>query len=401
MHAASATIPALLRLVSTNLQDVRPDRLPPPRREGPVRMLFIHGNILGFKNVAAQLKHYSAEREDVDAVHIDLVAPTWLKVLGKSIPFLHGGRDFHAERYLHAWGWIIARWFRNELPLERFDVVHMMTQTNAYAMLQFPGRAKFAVNIDSTTVQEIEEFGFPAPMKMHYLQAERRMFSAADLVVTRNAWASRCLGSHYNLPESSIHVAHNSLAAPPHHRGEAGRDHDGPVRFAFVGNNWLRKGGDLVLAAHQASVADRAELHVFGDRVDRDDSARNVIWHGRVARDQLIDELLPSMDAFVIASRFDMLPWAALEGAGAGLPLLAPNVGGIPEIAVDGETGVLFEVGDEEGIAAGMKTLCDDAALRRRLGEAARERLQTQFDPAVTYQGLLDRLCGLVDGGGG
>ena len=45
--------PRVNRLISTNLAGVRPDRLPPPRREGPVRALFIHGNILGFVNVAS------------------------------------------------------------------------------------------------------------------------------------------------------------------------------------------------------------------------------------------------------------------------------------------------------------------------------------------------------------
>jgi glycosyltransferase involved in cell wall biosynthesis len=388
------------RLISTNLAAVTPDALPPPRHEGPARILFIHGNILGFRNVAKQIEHFAAERADVDAVHIHLVAPPWMKVLGKSLP-VPGGWDFHSFRYLRMWGAVIARWFRGPLPVQRFDVVHVMTQGNAWAMLSIrgPDRPRFAVNIDATAVRDVTEFGYAPRARAPFIAAERRMFAAADLLVCRNRWASRSLREDFGVPAERIHVAPNSLAAPAAWRWDGRAAHGGATRIVFVGNNWKRKGGDFVLRVHQRSLADRTELHVLGAKMETDRSARNVVWHGFVPRERLLGEILPSMDVFVLASRFDMLPWALLEAAGAGLPLVAPRVGGIPEVVADGETGLLFEAGDEAGLERALRRLVDDPALRETLGRGARRRLAAKFDPAITYPALLDRLVALADDG--
>ncbi len=363
-------------------------------------MLFVHGNILGFRNVAAQLKRYAADREDVDAVHVDLVAPLWMKVVGKSIPRMHGW-DLHQDRYLRMWGAVIDRWFRTRLDPNRFDVVHLMTQVNAWAMVRRrrrrAGGPRFAVNVDSTVAAEVAEFGTSRLGRSAFRRAEAVMFDAADLVVCRNRWCSRSLGRDYGVPADRIHVAANSLDPPARFRDPSPAPANRPVRIAFVGNHWRRKGGDLVLAAHQARLADRSELHVFGDRVPRDPAARGVVWHGRVSRTRLMDELLPEMDVFVLGSRYDMLPWALLEGAAAGLALAAPRTGAIPDVVRDGETGRLFEPGDAAGLAAALVSLVDDREGAARMGVAARERIRTHFAAERTYPALLDRLVALAD----
>ena len=129
-----------------------------------------------------------------------------------------------------------------------------------------------------------------------------------------------------------------------------------------------------------------------------DASAQNVVWHGFVARQELINDILPSMDVFVLASRTDMLPWAALEAAAIGLPIVAPRVGGIPEVAVNGHCGLLFEPDDDEGLARALETLIADASLRERMGRSARQHITENFDPDRTYTALLDRLVALADG---
>ena len=388
------------RLITTNLDGLTdPSRHLPPRAAapgGPSRLLFIHGNILGFRNVAAQLKHFCADRPDVDAVHIDLVAPKSLKILGKSIPGSRGF-DFHQDRYRWMWGRIISKWFRGPLDPLRFDAIHFMTQVNAWAMLGLTKRfgerrPACAVNIDSTAAAELRDFGVSPLTRRVMDRAERRMFDAADFVACRNAWAAESLTELIGLPPDRVHLAQNSMAAPTATRDWDQRSADAPVRIAFAGNNWKRKGGDLVLEAHQRSLSDRCELHIFGDRVDRDDSARNVTWHGRVPRNDLIETHLPSMDIFVMASRFDMLPWALLEGAGAGLALVAARTGAIPDVVRDGETGRLFEPGDGAMLERVLVELSSDLSAIERMGRAARQHLIDHFDPAVTYPALLDRL---------
>ena len=70
------------------------------------------------------------------------------------------------------------------------------------------------------------------------------------------------------------------------------------------------------------------------------------------------------------------MPLALLEGMAFGLPALATPVGGISDFVTTGENGLLVEPGDVEGLASSIRRLAADPGLRRRLGEAARARME-------------------------
>ena len=74
---------------------------------------------------------------------------------------------------------------------------------------------------------------------------------------------------------------------------------------------------------------------------------------------------------------------ALIEGMSLGLPTLASDYGGNPWQVEDGVTGLLFPSGDSAALAEGLKTLMDDPALRRRLGENARKAYQSRFTAQV------------------
>jgi glycosyltransferase involved in cell wall biosynthesis len=68
-----------------------------------------------------------------------------------------------------------------------------------------------------------------------------------------------------------------------------------------------------------------------------------------------------------------------------GRPVVASAVGGLLDLVVDGETGVLVPPRDVAALRGALERLLADAALRRRLGEAGRERIRERFTwPAVT-----------------
>jgi glycosyltransferase involved in cell wall biosynthesis len=64
----------------------------------------------------------------------------------------------------------------------------------------------------------------------------------------------------------------------------------------------------------------------------------------------------------------------------AGLPVAVTDVGGVSDIVVDGETGLLLAPGDDRALGRALTLLVDDEALRRRMGGAARERAVARFD---------------------
>ncbi len=76
----------------------------------------------------------------------------------------------------------------------------------------------------------------------------------------------------------------------------------------------------------------------------------------------------------------------AIEAGAAGIPVVATRSGGIPEVVVDGQTGLLVERGDIEGLTDAARRLIADPALRSRLGQAARGRVQQHFTQAPIRQ---------------
>lgn len=110
---------------------------------------------------------------------------------------------------------------------------------------------------------------------------------------------------------------------------------------------------------------------------------------GRVAHDRL-PGLYAAAGLFVLPSLCDE-PFGVplVEAMAAGLPVVASRTGGIPEIVVDGETGLLVERADVSGLAATILELLADPERRRRMGAAGRERVLRRFTWA-TVAGRLE-----------
>ena len=93
-----------------------------------------------------------------------------------------------------------------------------------------------------------------------------------------------------------------------------------------------------------------------------------------------IYNILKSSDIFMICTKHETLCISLLEAGYHSLPLVASNVGGIPEIIEDNNNGYLVPVGDIEKFELALKKLIQDASLRKAMGKAAKTKIEEKFN---------------------
>jgi glycosyltransferase involved in cell wall biosynthesis len=105
-----------------------------------------------------------------------------------------------------------------------------------------------------------------------------------------------------------------------------------------------------------------------------------------------VADLLSLLDIYVLPSRDEGLGTSIIEAMAMGLPVVASNVGGIPE-AVTKESGVIVPPGNPDSLAEALKRLVEDNQRRKALGKAASERARTEF----SVKRLIDRTVNLYE----
>ena len=229
---------------------------------------------------------------------------------------------------------------------------------------------------------------------------------AANLAVLKRVHALIVLGEGWREFFVSIGVPRERVVVLPNPvwlpavlplRGHAAR-----VTFAYLGLIGANKGTfDLVeaLALLPRATLDRihvviagnGEHHELGRRIARHSLHGTVevrSWLDAAQRDALLAEA----EAFILPSYHEGLPMALLEAMAWGLAPIVTPVGSIPELVDADVNGLLAQPGDLAGLAAAIEWLALDDALRRRLGAAARRRVEP-----LAVDVYAQKLCALYE----
>lgn len=241
-----------------------------------------------------------------------------------------------------------------------------------------------------TVVHVYSSYGTARPYRKHWLGRARHVVSpsADSLELARRAIDGFA-------PGTRTCVAYNGMDTE-----RIVREADGPVpaalargdgpRIGMVGNLDARKNPALLIEATPAIRAAVPDVRVLLIGAFPD-AASEATARARIAALGLDDVVhvtgfLPNpfpvvrlLDVLVHPALRDPFPLALLEGMALERTIVASAVGGIPEMLVDGDSGVLVPANDREALATSVIALLRDAARRTAIGQAAFRRLTTEF----------------------
>jgi glycosyltransferase involved in cell wall biosynthesis len=279
-----------------------------------------------------------------------------------------------------------ARWVRRAPRIVHVCVSYTTTgliRDLAYvALLRAAGRRVIA------HVHGGSLFAGDASVRARLVRLVSRLATATVTIGPSSAAALASLGVEAEWVMNPVRVAPGG-GTPPEPSSEA-------LRVLFAGTYGQRKGTpdllravrrtldagvrvELVLAGKEEYGGEEAELRSLASELELNGAVK---FAGVVGRQRLA-ELYTEADAFCLPSERDGVPMALLEAMAAALPVVATRVGGIGDLVVDGETGVLVEPGDPGAVADALAALARSADLRRRLGDAGRARVETLAAPPV------------------
>ncbi len=236
-------------------------------------------------------------------------------------------------------------------------------------------------------------------------ERESAVLSAAASVVTTSAWARRALLELYSLPGDRVHVAEPGVDSAELAQGTATAGALLSVAAVVPG-----KGHDLLLDALATLVGLRWRCLCVGSlerdpmfvgrlrrRVVAGGMEGRVRFSGTQAGAELADSY-SSADVLVLPSRAETYGMVVTEALARGLPVVAADVGGVPEAlgyGADGiQPGLLVPPGDAAALGDALRAWLEDADLRRRLRRAARERRESLAGWSATISVIAGVIAG-------
>jgi glycosyltransferase involved in cell wall biosynthesis len=207
--------------------------------------------------------------------------------------------------------------------------------------------------------------------------------------VVPTPWAGRTLS---RLGVRAVAISNPVRIAPP--TTERVRCLSSRLQLLFVGSLGERKGvPDLINAVSDARAAgddvtlvlvgkeeQRGEQRMIEEVISTRQQEDAITFAGLRNADQM-RVLYASADVVCLPSQREVLPMALLEAMAFGLPVIASNVGGIPDLVEDGVTGLLVSPNSPDQLSAAISRLARDPELRRTLGQAAIARVASIANP--------------------
>ncbi len=344
----------------------------------------------GTATVLQNLRGVVSARDDVEC--------TWLPI-EYSPPELLARIPMISLNWTLKGGWIARSRIRRELKAgKKFDAIYFNDHIPATFLNTFRKRVPSVMAMDVTPLLMEEHrawYGVPTSSHKHLIERIKflqtcRTYRNTTFLLPWSNWVKRSLIEHYGVDERRIRVLAPGVNLDLWKSSE--RMPGSKVRILFVGNHFMRKGGDMLCNVARHEPFRNCEFHLVTNSA-AGERPPNVVIHSNISPNspELL-HLYKQADVFALPTRADFFPLAIMEAMAMSLPVVATELGSIDEMVTDGTTGFLIRGEDEAALAERLLLLMNNPALRREFGANARRKAEREFNLRRNAEVILETL---------
>lgn len=352
------------------------------------RVLLVLKQVLGWRTYACGLMARLEERNDID-VEVLSFGPTRLESMfvqrHNRAGLTNRLRGVDPVSAYRSW---LGKSIRSEIRRTRPDAIHFAPHWPAAAVAFEDDCPPFTMALDCTC-QNIHSLRGRDLWSPRAIQEEGALLRRATRLYPMSGWVARSLVEDYGVPGGRIDVMPPPVAMGPD-RPCSGRS---PVPIVlFVGNDFVRKGGERLCRWVQGALAGSCELHIVSADPRAQVTGLGIVCHGGVPN-ETVRKLMAEADVLCLPTRSDMSPQVLAEAAAAGLPCVASDIGGIGDLVLHGDTGLLVPPADDTAFITALRRLLHDRLLREQMAAAAFVHARAALDAGRSFGRLLDDLA--------
>ncbi len=251
----------------------------------------------------------------------------------------------------------------------------------------------YSVSCDNVFACVVEQYGLSPSFidKKFYrkrAKLETNIFNQATHICPTSNRVSESIRDIHGIKKERIHVHPFPILDPAYRPRSMERP-----KVTFIGNDLGRKGAWRLIEWHCKGLLGDVELHIVTQMAMPDHLAKNtsIVWHQNVSNSDIRSKILSNTTVFVLPTYYDNSPIVLIEAAASGVPAVASDMGGVPEIVLNSKTGFIVDTHDDNAFIEKINCLITDRNLNIKFGQAARAHFEQCFSPVEIINSLVEK----------